>query len=158
MTFADGGAPPRAREGGSERLVLRHLRLGWWSLLLFLTLGLVLESLHGFKVQWYVGTAAEIRRVMWRLAHAHGTLLALVHIAWALTLRALPRHDSGSTHWASRCLIAAWLCLPLGFFLGGLGIRAGDPGPGVLLVPPGGAALFAGVLLAARALRSGGGD
>ncbi len=26
----------------------RHLRFGWWSLLVFLTLGIALESLHGF--------------------------------------------------------------------------------------------------------------
>ena len=29
-------------------LTKRHLRFGWWALLLFLTLGLGLEALHGF--------------------------------------------------------------------------------------------------------------
>ena len=32
----------------------RHLRIGWWSLLCFATVGLVLEMLHGFKVRAYL--------------------------------------------------------------------------------------------------------
>ena len=32
----------------------RHLRLGWWSLFIFATAGLVLESLHGFKIRAYL--------------------------------------------------------------------------------------------------------
>ena len=32
----------------------KHLRIGYWSLCLFVTLGLVLESLHAFKVGAYV--------------------------------------------------------------------------------------------------------
>ena len=54
----------------------RHLRIGWSLLLIFLTLGIVLESLHGFKVGWYVNASNEVRQVMWRLAHAHGKLVA----------------------------------------------------------------------------------
>ena len=71
------------------RLAATHLRVGWWALLLFLSLGLVLESLHGFKLQWYVSVGTETRRELWRLAHAHGTMLALVNVAFALTVRAL---------------------------------------------------------------------
>ena len=33
-------------------IVTRHLVIGWWSLLIFVALGLVLESMHGFKVAW----------------------------------------------------------------------------------------------------------
>ena len=32
----------------------------------------------------------ETRRLMWRLAHAHGTLLSLLHLVYALTLSAAP--------------------------------------------------------------------
>jgi hypothetical protein len=32
---------------GSVELTRRHLRYGWWSLLFFLTLDIVLESFHG---------------------------------------------------------------------------------------------------------------
>ena len=68
-------------------LVARHLRFGWWSLLLFLTMGIVLEVMHGFKVGWYLDVGNETRRLLLRLAHAHGTLLSLVHVVFALTLR-----------------------------------------------------------------------
>ena len=60
----------------------RHFRIGWWSLLLFLSLGIVMEALHGFKVGWFLDVGMETRRLMWRLAHAHGTLLSLLHIAF----------------------------------------------------------------------------
>ena len=40
----------------------RHLRVGWWSLLAFATLGLALESLHGFKVRAYLDVSSETRR------------------------------------------------------------------------------------------------
>ena len=46
---------------------MRHLRFGWWSLLVFATLGLVLESLHGFKVRAYLDVSNETRRLNKRL-------------------------------------------------------------------------------------------
>ena len=66
-----------------QRLVRRHLRFGWWSLATFGLLGLVLETLHGFKVGAYLDVSNETRRLMWTLAHAHGTLLGLVHLGFA---------------------------------------------------------------------------
>jgi hypothetical protein len=129
----------------------RHLRLGWWMLLFFLSLGIVLEALHGFKVGWYLDVANETRRHLWTLAHAHGTLLGLVHIAFAATLA---MHATGPGRWrpASICLRAAAVLLPGGFFLGGFGMEAGDPGLGILLVPAGAVALFCGVVLVVAAL------
>ena len=126
----------------------RHLRFGWWSLLCFLTLGLALESMHGFKLGWYLDVSNETRRLMWRLAHAHGALLALINIAFAVTVTAA--RGSGPPRFASPCLIAANLLLPGGFFLGGVTIYDGDPGPGILLVPIGAALLFVAVFLTAR--------
>ena len=82
----------------SQRAV-QHARLGWWLLLLFLSLGLILEGLHGFKVRWYLDVSNELRRLMLTLAHAHGTLLALVHIAFAFTLRSWP--DRSANFWAA---------------------------------------------------------
>jgi len=70
--------------------VSRHLRFGWWSLLVFLTLGIALDAMHGFKLGWYLDTVNETRRLMFTLAHAHGTLLGLIHLGFAATLRALP--------------------------------------------------------------------
>ena len=68
------------------KYVSRHLKFGWWSLLLFLSLGIFLEALHGFKVSWYLNVGVETRRLMWRLAHAHGTLISLIHIAFAASV------------------------------------------------------------------------
>ncbi len=132
----------------------RHLRFGWWSLLVFLTLGIGLESLHGFKVGWYLGVAEETRRLMWTLAHAHGTLLSILHLVFAVSACGDARNESRTAAaWqkrASACLCGGTLLLPVGFFLGGAFIYDGDPGLGVVLVPIGGLLLWIAVFLTAR--------
>lgn len=128
----------------------RHLRFGWWSLLVFLALGLLLETLHGFKLGWYLDVGAELRRLMFTLAHAHGTLLALVNIAAGLTLRVVPGFALKPA--ASHALIWGSILLPAGFFLGGLVIHDGDPGLGILLVPVGALALLYAVASFVRTL------
>lgn len=132
------------------RLSNCHLRFGWWSLLAYLSLGLVLEALHGFKLGWYLDAGNEMRRLMLTLAHAHGTLLALVNLAAGLTLRVVK--DFTLSRFTSLALRSAGVLLPLGFFLGGIRIYGGDPGIGVILVPVGGLLLLGGVGGAALAL------
>ncbi len=127
----------------------RHLRFGWWSLLLFATLGLVLESLQGFKVRAYLDVSNETRRLMWTLAHAHGTLLAIVHVIFGLTWRSAPA-SLPSARLISASLIAASVLLPGGFFLGGVTFYSGDPGVGVVLVPVGGVLLLFAIFAIAR--------
>src|SRR5207247_3749334 len=107
----------------------RNLRFGWWSLLVFLSLGGVLETLHGFKIGWYVDVGNETRRLMFTLAHAHGTLLALVNIVVGLTVRILDRFALRSS--VSFGLIWDAILLPGGFFLCGIVICDGDTGLGV---------------------------
>jgi hypothetical protein len=131
-----------------------HFKIGWWGLLVYLSLGLVLEALHGFKLDFYLNVSNEARRLLWTLAHAHGALISLLHIVFALTLGARPAAPS-SIRLASRCLTAALFVLPGGFFLGGIDVHGGDPGIGVLLVPVGGALLFVGVWSTARGLSRG---
>lgn len=128
----------------------RHLRFGWWSLFSFLTLGVVLETLHGFKLPWYLNVDVEMRRLMFTLAHAHGTLLALVNIAAGLTMRTVKGFEL--TRGASRALLWGSVLLPVGFLLGGLVIHDGDPGLGVIFVPIGALLLLYGVGSAARTL------
>jgi len=111
----------------------RNLRFGWWSLLVFLSLGGALETFHGFKIGWYVDVGNEMRRLMFTLGHAHGTALSLVNIAAGLTARQMERFDLRSS--VSFSLIWAGLLFPLGFFLGGLVTYGGDPGLGIWLVP-----------------------
>ena len=134
-------------------VVRRHLRFGWFSLLVFLTLGLVLEALHGFKVQAYLNVMNETRRLMWTLAHAHGTLLGLVHLGFAFTVSCTPLWASGTRTLASYALAAASVLMPAGFFTGGIWVYAGDPGLGILLVPAGGILLFVSVLLTGLGLK-----
>lgn len=118
-------------------------------LLVFLSLGLILEALHGFKVDAYLAVANATRRLMWTLAHAHGTLLGLVHIAFAVTLPLSDSWPEARLRLASGGLIVAGLLLPAGFFFGGLVFHEGDPGLGILLVPAGGVVLVAAVFLVA---------
>lgn len=139
-------------EGSTGTGIRWHLRVGWWSLLIFLTLGITLEAMHGFKVQWYIGEQNATRRLMWTLAHAHGTLMALIHIAYAATLHLYGSSLAASHQLRSRCLSLATILMPLGFFAGGLGIYDGDPGLGILLVPIAAAFLFVAVLLTAKSL------
>ena len=111
---------PTAAEAATATYLRRHLRFGWWSLLCFLTLGIVLESLHGFKVGWYLDVANETRRFMWTLAHAHGVLLSLVNLAFAVSLPHLAADTVRLARLASPCLMGATLFLPGGFLLGGV--------------------------------------
>ncbi len=130
--------------------VRRHLRFGWWSLLCFLTLGITLELMHGFKVGWYLDVSNDTRRLMFTLAHAHGTLFSILHIVFASTVGLRTTWPARSRNLASRCLTAATVLMPLGFFLGGLITHAGDPGLGILLVPLGAVLLLVAVFLTAR--------
>jgi len=134
----------------------RHLRFGWWSLLLFTMLGLMLELLHGFKVPAYLDASNETRRLMWTLAHAHGTLLAIVHVIFGLSVRMTPEMSARNRPLISWCLIGASLLLPAGFFLGGVVFYGGDPGVAVLLVPIGAASMMIAVFLLARMAASTG--
>lgn len=134
----------------------RHVRFGWWSLLVFATLGLALEGLHAFKIPAYLDVSNETRRLMWRLAHAHGVLLALIHVVYGLALGAMPSLGGTNGGLITPSLIGASVLIPGGFFLGGIAFYAGDPGLGILLVPIG-ACLFLGALfLIARSVPSPG--
>ena len=152
---ADQSRPATAKgemgdqEACGPNLARRHVRFGWWSLLFFLSFGIVLESLHGFKVGWYLDVSNETRRLLWRLAHAHGTLLGVVNIVFGLTSRRMAPEGTRWRRVASPCLLAASVLLPGGFLLGGTVIYAGDPGLGILLVPVAALLLFVAVFLIA---------
>ena len=138
-----------------KTLCARHLLFAWWSLLGWVILGITLEALHAFKVGWYLGETSETRRLLWTLAHAHGTLLSLVHAAFAFTYFALPTPVTRRRRLASALLMAASVLLPGGFFLGGIFIFEGDPGLGVWLVPFGAICLFLAVFLTATDVARG---
>lgn len=144
--MSNGSAPhPELRQ--------RHLRFGWLALLAFAALGAVLEVLHALKLGAYLDAGNEARRLMWRLAHAHGVLLGLVNVAFGLTVAHLRERPPAYAERASACLIAAACLLPLGFLLGGVFAAGGDPGLPVLLVPLSVPLLLAGLWWTARGLR-----
>lgn len=131
------------------RLRVRHKQWGWWLLFVSLLLGMALDILHGLKLGWYLDVSSQTRRLMWTLAHAHGTLVALVHLAFASAAGELAPRARGL---ASKSLIAAGVLLPGGFLLGGVYTYSGDPGVGALAAPIGGVLLIVAVGLTARAM------
>ncbi len=137
-----------------EVLTARHLSFGWCSLVLFLSLGIGLEVLHGIKAGLYLDVSNHTRRFMWTLAHAHGTGLALVQIAFALTLQHIPFWEGKRRGFASAALIGAAVLVPAGFFLGGVDVHGADPGLGILLVPVGALLLLAAGVMTAVAVCS----
>jgi hypothetical protein len=134
-----------------RRLARRHCVVGWWGLLVFLSLGIGLETLHGFKAGIYLDPDHRLRRLLWTLAHAHGTLFALMHLAFAATVERFGHWTPARLKLASFFLVDALLLLPAGFFLGGIGHTETDPSPAILLVPLGAFCLLAAVALIAWA-------
>lgn len=134
----------------SEIYVQRHLRVGWWAFFLFAAAGLMLESMQGFKVRAYLDVSNETRRLMWRLAHAHGALLGLVNVVAGLHIRVLPETGAAYRRVTSAALLAATALIPGGFFLGGIVFYGGDPGLGVLILPIGAVCLLVAAFLLAR--------
>jgi hypothetical protein len=116
-------------------LVRRHLAFGWWTVAVFTAFGLVLESAHGLKLGWYLDLGNATRRLMFTLGHAHGTLLGLANIAFALSVPRVELTEIAGAR-ASFALRVATIAMPLGFVLGGFSFYAGDPGLGIALVPP----------------------
>ncbi|NNF15620.1 MAG: hypothetical protein HKN70_02680, partial [Gammaproteobacteria bacterium] len=110
------------------------LRYGWTAIAVFLLLGLFLESLHLIKAPFYM--EINIRRELWTLAHAHGTLLGIINIVFALcALACLP--DETKRARASVTLRAGALLMPVGFLLGGVGNSEVDPSLAIVFVPIG---------------------
>ncbi len=147
----DKSAPPPAEDARAP-LVRRHLAFGWWALAIYTLLGLVLEAAHGLKLGWYLDITSATRRLSLTLGHAHGTLLGLVNIAFAVSVPHAKLSGVALAR-ASFAIRFATILLPLGFMLGGLVVYAGDPGLGIVLVPPSAAVLIIGVVVFARGFR-----
>ena len=139
------------KDASARQLARTHFQWGWWSLLVFLTLGLFLESLHAFKAPFYLDASSSTRRLMWTLAHAHGTLLSLVHLALAAFVNSHIDWPNRSRKIASRALMGGGILLPAAFFFGGLFTYDGDPGLLIYLVPVAALLMWLAVFLTARA-------
>jgi len=118
---------------GTARAVRRALKTGYYLLAVSIPFGVTLEALHGFKVRMYLDSA--LRRELWRLSHAHGTLLGILCLVFAALAE---RHvDARVRGTVARRLTLGAVLMPLGFLLGGILNGEGDPSLGVLLVPLG---------------------
>ncbi|MFP6619845.1 MAG: hypothetical protein VB877_10900 [Pirellulaceae bacterium] len=137
----------------SERLEspgYRNLQVGWWTLLVFVCLGVLLELNLSFRSHFYMDASQHMRRLMWRLAHAHGTLLALLNIIFGIYACHLSRPGVPNQEFAASCLQSAGFLVPGGFFLAGLFAYQSTPGLATLLIPLGAILLVLGVLLTIR--------
>jgi len=149
MTKASATSTATATAKTGDAAIRRTLRAGWLLLAIALPFGVTLEALHGFKVQAYL--ASDMRREMWRLAHAHGTLLGML----CLVSGALAEAHIPEAIRARVLALIRWgaVLMPLGFFLGGVLNSEGDPSLGILLVPPGALLLIIALVRVALAPR-----
>lgn len=136
-------------ESNEKSLSVRSLRQGFSLVLIGVLLGITLEALHGFKVSWLVDPGADTRRLMWRLAHAHATLLGFLNILYGLLGLQLA---TSVRRIAWQSLTIASVLIPIGFFLGGLWVYGGDPGLGIVLVPMGAIALVVALFITVRSI------
>ncbi|MDP6977969.1 MAG: hypothetical protein QF570_05110 [Myxococcota bacterium] len=151
MTKPEAHNDDDANAGVAERHTAQgrqHIRFGCYALLVFIVLGFALEMFHALRFGFYLSDETEPRRLMWTLAHAHGALVALIHIAFGAIWPQL--EPAARLETASLCLRGAMVALPGGFFLGGLWVIPPDPGLGIVLVPIGGLLLVAAVAFVAR--------
>jgi hypothetical protein len=118
------------------------LRVGWLLLAIALPFGLTLEAFHGFKTPFYV--SSEMRRELWRLAHAHGALLGVVCLLFAALA---DRHVAPAIRPSvARQIRWGAALMPLGFFAGGILNSEGDPSLGIVLAPVGAVLLIVALL------------
>ena len=143
-------APAPKEDDARAPLVRRHRAFGWWAIAVYTLLGLVLEAAHGLKLGWYLDLTSATRRLSMTLGHAHGTLLGLVNIAFALSVPHAKRLGEVALARASFALRFATILLPAGFLLGGLSIYGGDPGLPIVIVPPSAVVLIVGLVTFAR--------
>lgn len=109
----------------------RLLRQGWASIAFWMSVGLLLEGLLGYKIPAYLNDPQ--RRELFRLGHTHGTLLGILLVAAALVVgrgAVVPRA-------ANLALRIGAVLMPAGFFVAGIWHTEGDPGLSIWLVPPG---------------------
>ena len=151
---ASQGHASRQRPPAAKPAIWNQLLVGWIGLTCFAAFGLLLEFLHGFKMDFYLDLRHETRRLMWTLTHTHGTLFSLVTIVSAATAKLFALDDSAWLRFSFRCLKIALFLMPLGFFLGGLWHYDGDPGLGILLAPVGAACFLLSSWGMAQAIRT----
>lgn len=142
-------APDSNENAAEERSTLRAddaglVFQGLVGIAVWMSFGLLLEGFIAFRVPAYL--LDGVTRELFRLAHAHGTLLSLVLIAigmcWRSGFIAPPRTAKLSLQIGS-------VLMPVGFLLGGIGHYESDPSPLVFFAPLGGVMMIFGIVACA---------
>jgi hypothetical protein len=123
---------------------------GWLSLAFWISFGLLLESLMAYKAPAYLDDAQ--RRELFRLAHAHGSVLGMVLIIAAIWGRGIGARISRVAVIALRL---GALVMPLGFLAAGLWHPESEPGLAIWLVPAGALPLIFSLTSIALSSRNG---
>ena len=124
-----------------------NLKFGWIALAFFISVGLFLESLHLFKAPFYF--EHDLRRELWVLGHAHGALIAILNVVFALTAL---RYEAVWSRLDSRLWVLAGVLTPAGFLLGGMTASEVDPSLWIVLTPVGAACALVASIRAGLAL------
>jgi hypothetical protein len=124
-------APVATKPAASASPADRLLRQGWASIAVWMSVGLLLEGLIGYKIPAYLNDPQ--RRELFRLGHTHGTLLGIVLVVAALVLQ----RGAEVPKAARTALRIGAVLMPAGFFVAGIWHTESDPGLAIWLVPPG---------------------
>lgn len=134
-------------DGDRDAATATCVAAGWTLVAASLAGGILLESFHLVKLPFYLDV--RLRRDLWTLAHAHGTLLGAVAVLFGLSAgRLLP--DAATRARAARMVTWGAVLVPLGFLGGGIANAEGDPSLAIVLVPVGGLLALAGLVTLVR--------
>ena len=114
---------------------------GWLGLAIFMAFGLLFEGLIGYRSPAYLNDM--MRRELFRLAHAHGTILSLVLL---IADQYLHSRELQIPQPALLLLRIGAVIMPLGFLFGGIWHTETDPHFLVILSPIGGVMLIFGIV------------
>jgi len=137
---------------GSDELSKKYGKVafqGWLSLAFWMSFGLLLESLMAYKSPSYLDDVQ--RRELFRLAHAHGSLLGVVLVVAAIWARGIGARLSPLGIIALRL---GTVVMPLGFLAAGFWHPESDPGLAIWLVPTGALPLIFGLTSIALSSRT----
>lgn len=146
------GGRTRDNRSGAVELASMYKRIafqGWLSLAFWMSAGFLFESLMAFKSPAYLDDS--LRRELFRLAHAHGSLLGVVLVVAAIWARG---NDAKIARVAVHALRFGAAVMPMGFLMAGLWHPESDPGFAIWLVPIGALPLIFSLISIALASRA----
>ena len=121
---------------------------GFLSIAFWMSVGLLLEGLLGYKTPGYLQD--PVRRELFRLAHAHGTLLGLLVVVAGLVTQSL---QMSAPRYSRLALQIGAAVMPFGFLISGIWHYESDPGLGIWLVPPAALLVIFGIISMALSSR-----